>query len=91
MKNLIDKLRERQKLKPEEYRVLLTMLDPLDIDYLMTQAREVSQGQFGKGIYLRGLIELSNVCRNDCLYCGIRRSNCNVSRYTLTREQVLAC
>lgn len=91
MRYLVDRLREEHVLKPGEYRVLLTMRDPLDVDYLMTQARDVAQGQFGKGIYLRGLIELSNVCRNDCLYCGIRRSNCNVSRYTLTREQVLAC
>ena len=59
--------------------------------YLMEQAREVAQAQFGKGIFVRGLIELTNVCRNDCLYCGIRRSNSNVSRYTLTREQVLDC
>ncbi len=67
------------------------MCAPEDVKYLMDQAREVAQGQFGTGIYLRGLIELSNVCRNDCLYCGIRRSNRNVSRYTLSRQQVLAC
>lgn len=91
MRHIVDRLREEHVLKPDEYRALLAMRDPLDVDYLMTQAREVAQGQFGKGIYLRGLIELSNVCRNDCLYCGIRRSNCNVSRYTLAREQVLAC
>lgn len=88
---IVDRLRGKRGLSPDEYRVLLTMRDPRDVDYLMTQAREVAQAQFGKDIYLRGLIELSNVCRNDCLYCGIRRSNANVSRYTLTREQVLAC
>ena len=55
----------------------------------MLQAREVAQRQFGKSIYLRGLIELTNVCRNDCLYCGIRRGNTHVTRYTLTREQVI--
>ena len=91
MKCIVDKLRIQQRLAPEEYRTLLTMRDPQDVDYLMTQAREVAQQQFGKGIYLRGLIELTNVCRNDCLYCGIRRSNGHVLRYTLTREQVLAC
>lgn len=89
MKDLIDQLRAKHKLTAEGYRALLTMRDPQDVEYLMAQAREVAQAQFGKGIFVRGLIELTNVCRNDCLYCGIRRSNSNVSRYTLTREQVL--
>ena len=89
MKRLIDTLRDCHELLPDEYRALLTMSDPDDIQYLMEQAREVAQQQFGRGIYLRGLVELSNVCRNDCLYCGIRRSNRHVTRYTLTREEVL--
>lgn len=89
MRVLIDRLRERHELAPEEYRALLTMRNPQDIEYLMAQAREVAQEQFGNSIYLRGLVELSNVCRNDCLYCGIRHNNRQVKRYTLTREQVL--
>ena len=64
---IVDRLREKHELGPDEYRVLLTMRDPKDVDYLRSQAREVAQEQFGKGIFLRGLIELSNVCRNDCL------------------------
>lgn len=90
MKRLIDSLREHLELEPQEIRALLTMRDPQDVDYLMCQAREVSQSQFGRGIYLRGLVELSNVCRNDCYYCGIRRSNGQVTRYTLTRDQVMS-
>ena len=90
MKLLVDRLRKKHELTPDEYRTLLIMRDPQDIDYLMRQAREVAQRQFGTAIYLRGLIELSNVCRNDCLYCGIRCSNSKVPRYTLTRKQVLA-
>ena len=89
IKPIVDKLRQRNELAPNEYKALLTMRDPQDVDYLMTQAREVAQSHFGKGIFLRGLVELSNVCCNDCLYCGIRRSNHNVARYTLTQEQVL--
>lgn len=89
MRELIEKLREMHELGPDEYRALLTMCDPQAVDYLMHQAREVAQEQFGKGIFVRGLVELTNVCRNDCLYCGIRRSNMSLSRYTLTREQVL--
>ena len=91
MKCLIDRLRQNHELRPEEIRALLTMRDSQDLEYLISQAREVSQRQFGRGIYLRGLIELSNVCRNDCLYCGIRRSNGHVPRYTLTRDQVISC
>ena len=91
MKRLVDTLRQEHVLAPHQYRALLTTRNPSDVEYLMEQAREVAQQQFGKGIFLRGLIELSNVCRNDCLYCGIRCSNRQVTRYTLTREQVLAC
>ncbi len=91
MKTLIDTLRHHHELKPAQYRALLMTRDSQVVEYLMTQAREVAQAHYGTGIYLRGLIELSNMCRNDCLYCGIRRSNRHVSRYTLTREQVLAC
>ena len=91
MQDLVDHLRDCHELTPEQYRALLTMRNRQDVDYLMQQAREVSQQHFGKGIYVRGLIELSNACRNNCLYCGIRRSNRHVARYTLSREQVLAC
>ena len=91
MKYLVDRLREKHELAPDEYGALLAMRDPQDVDYLMSQAWEVAQRQFGKGIYLRGLVELTNVCRNDCLYCGIRRSNRHLERYTLTREQVMDC
>ena len=89
MQRLIDQLRDYHQLSPDGYWTLLTMHHPNDVEYLMLQAREVAQRQFGKSIYLRGLIELTNVCRNDCLYCGIRRGNAHVSRYTLTREQVI--
>lgn len=83
MKRLVDKLRERHELDSDEYRSLLIMHDREDIEYLFGQAREVSQRHSGRSIYLRGLIELSNVCRNNCLYCGIRRGNCHVFRYNL--------
>lgn len=58
---------------------------------LFEHARRQAQQIFGKNVYLRGLIEFSNYCRNDCLYCGIRRSNKNVSRYRLTPEDILTC
>ncbi|MCD8141223.1 MAG: [FeFe] hydrogenase H-cluster radical SAM maturase HydE, partial [Planctomycetaceae bacterium] len=54
-------------------------------------ARERTEAVFGKGVFIRGLVEVSNFCRNDCLYCGIRRSNGSVARYRLADEAILAC
>jgi len=86
MRQLVDTLRLRHHLDKAGYAALLTCEDA---SYLHNQAREVSQDVFGKGIFVRGLVELTNVCRNDCLYCGIRRSNTNLERYMLSTEQVL--
>ncbi len=61
-----------------------------DPDALFARARAVQQQSYGKRIFVRGLVEISNICKNDCYYCGIRRSNAQVSRYRLTAEQVLA-
>lgn len=54
-------------------------------------ANELRLRYFGNKIYIRGLIEFTNYCRNDCMYCGIRRSNPNVERYRLTSEQIYEC
>lgn len=75
----------------EEYARLLRCSDPGLLEYINSEARDVARSVFGTGIYIRGLIELTNCCRNDCYYCGIRRSNANVSRYRLSGEQVLEC
>ena len=58
---------------------------------LFRNAREVADEQFGREIWLRALIEWSNVCRNDCYYCGIRRSNTSLPRYSLTPKEILSC
>ncbi len=91
MRQLIDRLKACHELHPAEYRMLLTMPNGPLVDYLYEQARQVAQEHFGKGVFVRGLVELSNVCRNNCLYCGIRRGNGHVARYTLTRDQVMSC
>lgn len=59
--------------------------------YAACKARKVARSIFGRQVFLRGLIEISNYCKNDCYYCGIRRSNKNASRYRLTEEEILAC
>lgn len=58
---------------------------------LLSAALAVRLNEYGKAVYLRGLIEFTNCCQNDCYYCGIRRGNLHVNRYRLTKEQILAC
>lgn len=60
-------------------------------EYLFGLARETAWARFAGRIYVRGLIEFSNICRRDCLYCGIRRSNTRAARYRLTPDEILAC
>ncbi len=60
-------------------------------EYLRQTANNIATDIFGNKIYIRGLIECTNICRNDCLYCGIRKSNNNVERYRLDKDDILAC
>ncbi len=58
---------------------------------LLKAARSIRDDVYGRKVYFRGLIEISNYCKNNCYYCGIRRDNRQVSRYRLTKEQILHC
>ncbi len=89
--NLLGQLRREHTLPDEALQLLIEDRDPSVLDELCREAREVREAHFGKTVYIRGLIELTNICRNDCYYCGIRRSNKEVERYRLTTEQILAC
>ena len=91
MKQWIDKLRKERTLRQEEFRQLLTGCDAETLRYINRQAREVSLIHFGNKIYIRGLIEVSNCCRNNCYYCGIRKGNPAIERYRLTGESILDC
>ena len=91
MKRLIDKLRHYHILTGEEYANLLSCQDTGTLLYLQQQAREVTLAHFGNGIFIRGLIEVSNRCRNNCHYCGIRKGNTAITRYALKRETILEC
>lgn len=65
--------------------------DPCIAETLAQYADEVRRQHYGSKVYIRGLIEFTNYCRNDCLYCGIRKSQRNVSRYRLTADDILSC
>lgn len=87
----ISRLREEQTLSDEELYALLEDRDSSVLEELCLEARQVREVHYGRKVYIRGLIELTNICRNDCYYCGIRRSNKDVPRYRLTAEEVLEC
>ncbi|MDD7319003.1 MAG: [FeFe] hydrogenase H-cluster radical SAM maturase HydE [Prevotella sp.] len=91
MKDLVDRLNSRRTLTAGEYKQLLLCRDAEVTNYLHRQAQEETLARFGNKIFIRGLIEFTNRCRNDCYYCGIRKSNRRVTRYELTGEEVLAC
>lgn len=91
MKQLIDKLRHEHSLIGEEYAILLTCSDTETLLYLQRQAQEVALAHFGNAVFIRGLIEISNRCRNNCYYCGIRKGNTSVTRYALNRKAILEC
>ncbi len=60
-------------------------------DALFAAAREKALAHFGNRVYIRGLIEISNICRQNCRYCGIRAGNAQAERYRLSPEQILDC
>ena len=91
VKGLVRKLSEKRSLEAGEYRSLLVCDDDEVIGELHEAARAVARERFGDSIRIRGLLEFTNICRNDCLYCGIRRSNRKIARYTLSKDEVLEC
>lgn len=86
--SIVDEIEISKNVTLEQLRLLL---DGQDRDYLRERAVAVAQEVYGKDVYIRGLIEFTNYCRNDCFYCGIRRSNLEADRYRLTDEEILSC
>ncbi len=79
----------RNHLGRERIKKLLSLQDPEEIDTLCRKAFEVKKQNTGNKVYLRGLLELSNICRKNCYYCGICRTNIHLNRYTLNEKEVL--
>lgn len=90
-KILTDRLEQGGLLTEEEWLILLRKDDEEYLFSLQERARAVARARFGTGIYVRGLIEVSNYCRNNCYYCGIRSGNSFVKRYRLDKESIMAC
>jgi len=87
MRELIDKLEAHQILSREEFKKLLAC----DDDYLFERARFKTWEIYGNKIFIRGLIEFSNYCKNNCYYCGLRAENKKAQRYRLSKQQILEC
>ena len=91
MKSLIDKLFQQSILLKEEWIFLLSKFNDEITEYAFEKARQVSLQHFGNKVFARGLIEFSNICKNNCYYCGIRSGNKKIARYRLTKEEILNC
>lgn len=91
MIELINKLEKKRTLTLDEYETLIVNRNEEYARILAEKALAAKQRIYKNAVFIRGLIEISSYCKNDCLYCGIRRSNRNCERYRLTKEQILSC
>lgn len=89
--SLIEKLEKEHSLTLGEYQFLIDNRTPEIAQVLAEKADKIRREIYGNAVFIRGLIEVSNICKNDCLYCGIRRSNRNCDRYRLTKAEILEC
>ncbi len=87
----IAELARAHTLPARELEILLGTITKQEEELLYAAARAQRERYYGKAVYLRGLIEFTNYCRNDCKYCGIRRSNQHAERYRLSEEEIIAC
>lgn len=91
MTELIEKLAREHSLSADELKQLIDGRSDAAAKLLAQKASALRQQYYGRDVYVRGLIEYSNWCKNNCLYCGIRRGNANAQRYRLTQEEILEC
>lgn len=90
-KELIEKLSEFHSLTLSEYETLITGYDEETFYFAREKANYFRRLYYGNKIFIRGLVEISNICGNDCYYCGIRKSDTNLERYKLSRDEILNC
>lgn len=88
---LIEKLDKFHSLTVEEYAFLIENFSEEAAKFLAEKAVSARKEVYDNKVFIRGLVEISNICKNDCIYCGIRRSNTSCERYRLSAEQILGC
>ncbi len=88
---LIDTLDTQHSLENSDYLYLISNITHKESGYLFNKALKQKEKYYTNKIFIRGLIEINNICKNDCYYCGIRKSNSNCDRYRLTKEDILSC
>lgn len=88
---LIDKLYEKNSLSKDEILYILDNINKSEVDYLCEKAVITRKKHYDNKVFMRGLIEFTNYCKNDCYYCGIRCSNKNISRYRLSLDDIMEC
>ena len=86
----LQEILEKEFLEKEDIVRLLATRDD-EMKALLNKALEVKLNRLDNYVHLRGLIELSNICRKSCLYCGVRRDNGKVERYTISEDQAVEC
>lgn len=91
LKPILEELFQKNDSSPEKLVYLMDNIDDETQDLLFSYSHQTRLRVYGRQVFLRGLIEFSNVCGRNCRYCGIRRDNLHVDRYRLTREEILAC
>ena len=91
LEETINRLIKDKSLPTDEYEYLIAARTMEAADLLAKEAVKIRNAVYGNDIYIRGLIEISNICANDCLYCGIRKSNHRCERYRLDKSGILAC
>ena len=91
VKQLIEQLAYEHALPMEGYEYLVSHQSPEAAEALATFAVRERHAYYGNRVFIRGLIEVSSYCRNDCYYCGLRASNRSCERYRLSDEQIIAC
>lgn len=90
--NIVDKFISNQDFTKEEYMELIGMWqNPVAVERITEEAVRLRKLHYGNKVFIRGLIEFTNYCKNNCYYCGIRRDNRNAERYRLTKEDILSC
>lgn len=88
---LIDKLYNENSLTKNEFVYILDNINNSEVSYLCEKAVITRKKYYDNKVFMRGLIEFTNYCKNDCYYCGIRCSNKNISRYRLSLEDIMDC